>query len=79
MSETTKVADGVWRVAGDFRNAMNVFLIEDEGGVTMFDAATKGMVKPIRLAVLRLTTSSNFVACCTGKSPGLAPLRILST
>jgi len=50
MSETTKVADGVWRVAGDFRKAMNVFLIEDDGGVTMYDAGTKGMVKPIRRA-----------------------------
>jgi glyoxylase-like metal-dependent hydrolase (beta-lactamase superfamily II) len=29
---------------------MNVFLIEDDGGVTMYDAATKGMVKPIRKA-----------------------------
>jgi hydroxyacylglutathione hydrolase len=41
-------------VAGDFRNAMNVFLIEDDGGVTMYDAATKGMVKPIRRAAERL-------------------------
>jgi glyoxylase-like metal-dependent hydrolase (beta-lactamase superfamily II) len=50
MAEVTRVADGVWRVAGDFRKAMNVFLIEDDGGVTMYDAATKGMVKPIRKA-----------------------------
>ena len=50
MSETTKVADGVWRVAGDFRKAMSVFLIEHDGGVTMYDAGTKGMVKPIRRA-----------------------------
>jgi hydroxyacylglutathione hydrolase len=50
VSELTRVADGVWRLAGDFRNAMNVFLIEDDGGVTMFDAGTKGMVKPIRRA-----------------------------
>ena len=38
-----------------------------------------GMVKPICLAVLRLITSSNFVGCSTGRSAGLAPLRILST
>jgi hydroxyacylglutathione hydrolase len=50
VSELTRVADGVWRLAGDFRKAMNVFLIEDEGGVTMFDGGTKGMVKPIRRA-----------------------------
>jgi hypothetical protein len=28
---------------------------------------------------LRLITNSNFVACSTGKSEGLVPLRILST
>ena len=31
------------------------------------------------LAVLRLTTSSNLVGCCTGKSEGLKPFKILST
>src|SRR5262249_28374920 len=38
-----------------------------------------GMVRPRALAVLRLMTSSNFVGCSTGRSEGLAPLRILST
>src|SRR5919109_2408138 len=38
-----------------------------------------GMVNPICLAVFRLITSSNFVGCSTGRSAGLAPLRILST
>src|SRR5262249_21149975 len=38
-----------------------------------------GIVIPSALAVLRLMTSSNFVGCSTGRSPGLAPLRILST
>src|SRR5215468_9545187 len=37
-----------------------------------------GIVRPRALAVLRLMTSSNFVGCSTGRSPGLAPLRILS-
>src|SRR5262249_18733146 len=37
-----------------------------------------GMDNPIVLAVLRLRTSSNFVACSTGKSAGFAPLKILS-
>ena len=36
-----------------------------------------GMVRPSALAVLRFMTSSNFADCWTGKSPGLAPLRIL--
>src|SRR5262249_37975228 len=31
------------------------------------------------LAVLRLTTSSNRVGCCTGSPPGSAPLRMRST
>src|SRR5215472_379000 len=33
-----------------------------------------GTVMPSALAVLRLTTSSNVVGCCTGRSAGLAPL-----
>src|SRR5271169_5332718 len=37
-----------------------------------------GMVRPSDLAVLRLTTSSNVVGCWTGRSAGLAPLRIPS-
>src|SRR6266851_135619 len=38
-----------------------------------------GIVRPSVFAVLRLITSSNLVGCSTGKSAGLAPLRILST
>ena len=38
-----------------------------------------GTVRPSTLAVLRLTTSSNFVGCWTGRSAGLAPLRIFPT
>jgi hypothetical protein len=36
-------------------------------------------VRPSALAVLRLITSSNFDGCSTGRSLGLAPLRIRST
>jgi hypothetical protein len=36
-----------------------------------------GTVRPSSLAVLRLMTSSNVVGCWTGRSAGLAPLRIL--
>src|SRR5919199_7015333 len=39
----------------------------------------EGNVIPRALAVLRLSTSSNFVGCSTGRSAGLAPLRSLST
>ena len=38
-----------------------------------------GMVRPRAWAVLRLMTSSNLMDCSIGRSPGLAPLRILST
>src|SRR5262249_47403686 len=38
-----------------------------------------GISKPKTLAVFRLTTNSNLVPCCTGRSAGFAPLRILST
>jgi len=38
-----------------------------------------GTVRPSAFAVLRLTVSSNLVGCWTGRSIGLAPLRIRST
>jgi hypothetical protein len=38
-----------------------------------------GTVRPSAWAVLRLITSSNFIACSTGKSAGVAPFRSLST
>jgi hypothetical protein len=39
----------------------------------------EGMVRPSAWAVVRLMTSSNVVACSTGSSAGLAPVRSLST
>ena len=38
-----------------------------------------GMVNPSALAVFRLMTSSNLTVCWTGRSAGLAPLRIFPT
>jgi hypothetical protein len=38
-----------------------------------------GIVSPRAFAVFMLMTSSNLVGCSTGRSAGLAPLRILST
>ena len=38
-----------------------------------------GTVRPSACAVLRLTTSSKVVGCWTGRSAGLAPLRIFPT
>ena len=37
-----------------------------------------GIVRPSVFAASKLITSLNKVACCTGRSPGEAPLRILS-
>src|SRR6516164_1187468 len=40
---------------------------------------SRGISRSSDLAVLRLMTNSNRVGCSTGRSAGLAPLRILST
>src|SRR5262244_1051251 len=49
--------------------------------ITLFARASTlgGIVRPICLAAFKLITNSNFVACCTGRSAGFVPLRILST
>src|SRR6516165_6385965 len=39
-------------------------------------SSVAGMVRPRAFAVLRLITSSKVVLCWTGRSAGLAPLRI---
>src|SRR6187401_2031983 len=36
-----------------------------------------GRVRPKALAIFRFIKRSNVTGCCTGRSPGLAPLRIL--
>ena len=38
----------------------------------------RGTVSPSVFAVFRFMTNSSFVGCSTGKSPGFAPLNILS-
>ena len=42
-----KIADGVWVVRGGVPRVMNVYLIEDAGGMTMFDAGVRGMHKAL--------------------------------
>jgi hydroxyacylglutathione hydrolase len=50
-SAAEPVADGVWRVRGGAPRAMNVYLIEDDGGgVTVFDAGVRSMGKAIAAA-----------------------------
>ena len=49
------VADGVWVVRGGFpRPLMNVYLLADDGGVTVFDAGIREMADGIRLAAEEL-------------------------
>jgi hydroxyacylglutathione hydrolase len=49
------VAEGVWLIRGGFPARLyNVYLIEDEGGATVFDAGIKPMSRAIRAAAGRL-------------------------
>ena len=41
------------------------------------ESTLAGMVRPSALAVVRLMTNSNLVVCSTGRSAGLAPLRMV--
>lgn len=45
-----QIADGVHLVRGGRPRLMNVYLIEDEGGLTMFDAGIKAMAKELQKA-----------------------------
>lgn len=49
-----RVADGVWLLRGDLRGAMNVYFLEDEGGVVAFDAGTKAMRRKAAAAAAEL-------------------------
>ena len=49
-----RVAEGVWLLRGDLRGAMNIYLIEDEGGVVAFDAGTKAMRRKAAAAAAEL-------------------------
>ena len=42
-------------------------------------SSLSGTARPSAFAVLRLITSSNFVGCWTGKSPGFSPFSTLAT
>ena len=54
MSQLERVADGVWLLRGGMPRVMNVYLIADEGGVTLFDAGVRGMDGAIRRAAAPL-------------------------
>jgi hydroxyacylglutathione hydrolase len=53
--DTERIADGVWLVRGGFpAKTMNVYLIEDEGGLTMFDAGISDMTAALGAVVARM-------------------------
>jgi glyoxylase-like metal-dependent hydrolase (beta-lactamase superfamily II)/predicted ester cyclase len=71
------VAEGVWIVRGGFPlKTMNVYLIEDDGGVTVFDAGISAMTASVAAAGARLGGIKRVVlghadADHRGSAPGL--------
>jgi glyoxylase-like metal-dependent hydrolase (beta-lactamase superfamily II)/predicted ester cyclase len=71
------IATGVWIVRGGFpMRSMNVYLIEDEGGVTVFDAGIAAMTSAVaaagaRLGGIRRVVLGHADADHRGAAPGL--------
>jgi hydroxyacylglutathione hydrolase len=78
VSNPERVADGVWLIRGGFpMKTMNVYLIEDEGGLTIFDAGIRAMTRGVAAAAGRLGGIKRVVlghghADHRGSAPGLA-------
>ena len=54
-SQPEAIAPGVWIIRGGFpARLMNVFLLEDDGGVTVFDGGIREMTAPVASAGARL-------------------------
>lgn len=53
MREPGLIAEGVWRVQGE-PGRCSVYLIEDEGGVTVYDAGGRTMVRSVASAAAKL-------------------------
>ena len=75
-SEPERIAEGVWLVRGGIPKMMNVYLIEDEGGVTVFDCGVSDMAAPLAAAAARLGGIKRIVlghadADHRGAAPGL--------
>jgi steroid delta-isomerase-like uncharacterized protein len=51
--DAERIAEGVWLVRGGIPKVMNVYLIEDDGGVTLFDAGISDMTAPLAAAAAR--------------------------
>ena len=52
-AEPEAIAAGVWVLRGGLGRHMNAYLIEDDGGVTLFDAGTRQMSTAIHAAAVR--------------------------
>lgn len=75
-SDAERIAEGVWLVRGGVPKTMNVYLVEEDGGVTVFDAGISGMAAPIAAAAARLGGIKRVVlghadADHRGAAPGL--------
>jgi hydroxyacylglutathione hydrolase len=75
-AEAEPIAEGVWVVRGGRPRYMNVYLIEDEGGVTMFDAGISDMTTALgaitaRLGGLKRVVLGHGDADHRGAAPGL--------
>ena len=74
---------GVWLVRGGRLRTMNVYLIEDEGGLTVFDAGIAAMAPALSVACARLGGAKRVVlghadadhrgAAAVARCPGLLP------
>jgi steroid delta-isomerase-like uncharacterized protein len=54
-TEAKLIADGVWIVRGGFPlRTMNVYLIQEDDGLTMFDGGISDMTSAVRIAIARL-------------------------
>jgi glyoxylase-like metal-dependent hydrolase (beta-lactamase superfamily II)/predicted ester cyclase len=81
--DVERIADGVWIARGGFpAKDMNVYLIEDDGGVTVFDAGISDMTKALKATCARFGGIKRVVlghADCDhrGAAPGLgAPVYV---
>ncbi len=75
-SEPERIAEGVWLVRGGIPKVMNVYLIEDEGGVTVFDCGASDMTAGLaaagaRLGGIRRVVLGHADADHRGAAPGL--------
>jgi steroid delta-isomerase-like uncharacterized protein len=75
-AEAEAIAPGVWLVRGGRPRYMNVYLIEDEGGLTVFDAGISAMTTALlvcaaRLGGIRRVVLGHADADHRGAAPGL--------